>query len=222
MIKLCISSIFLLSSLDAIELKDYFNTSECDQLIDMKLYNICYSYKNKGAIAGWAKLYGDKVNDINLKVRPRYYPNQAIPVEYRTHYEDYAQDRLEWNYGHFAIGDADLDYSKESIIKAYSMANIIPLSAKLNQKIWAKAERYGRLVASKIGYVNSITIADYGESNRTVGNNIHIPNGLYRIYYNNDKDFEKCFFFENKLIIDIKSNKLKNHVVDCSSINLLI
>lgn len=200
----------------AASVEEYIDKSKCDQIIDKQLYQICYSYKHKGALSGWTRLDGALINSGNIKKRPRFYNEKTIPMQYRTKYADYTGYGEQWNRGHFVVADADLDYNKKALSKAYTMANIVPMSAKVNQKTWVKAEKYGRMLASKFGYINSISIADYRGSNQTISNGIAIPNAFYRIYYNNEANFEKCFFYENRLDVDAESDKLKNHEVNCS------
>jgi len=213
--------IFLLAVyLNATQLNDYINTKQCDQVIDKQLYKICYSYKYKGALSGWVTLYGNKVNSVNIKNRPRFYNEKTIPMKYRTKYKDYTGYSKKWNRGHFIVADADFDYSKKALNKAYTMANIQPQAAKVNQKTWIKVEKYGRLLARKLGYINSISITDYRGANKKIGNGIVIPTGFWRIYYNNEAKFEKCFYYKNDLNVDYKKDKLKSHVVDCDSIKL--
>tara|TARA_R110002033_G_scaffold165821_1_gene203867 strand:+ start:113 stop:427 length:315 start_codon:yes stop_codon:yes gene_type:complete len=101
------------------------------------------------------------------------------------------------------------------------MANIIPQSANVNQKTWIKVERYGRRLAQKLGYINSISIAKYNNPNNKIGNDIVIPTTLYRIYYNNDAKFEKCFKYDNKLDVNYKSDRLKDHEIDCTKIIII-
>jgi len=202
----------------ATQLSDFINTKKCDQIIDKQLYKICYSYKYKGALSGWVTLYSNKVNSKNIKKRERFYSEKNIPLKYRTKYKDYTGYGKKWNRGHFIVADADFDYSKKALRKAYTMANIQPQSAKLNQKTWIKVEKYGRFLAKKLGYINSISIADYRNANKKIGNDIVIPTGFWRIYYNNNADFEKCFYYKNELNIDYKHDKLKNLLVDCRSI----
>ena len=97
---------------------------------------------------------------------------------------------------------------------------ILEQSAKVNQRTWTKVERYGRSIASKLGYVNSISIAKYENPNHKIGNNIVIPTKLYRIYYNNEAKFERCFQYDNVLDVNTKKDKLKNHVIDCKKIKI--
>lgn len=208
------------STIYATELSDYVDKSKCDQIIDKQLYQICYSYKYKGTLSGWVKLDGNLVGKGDIKKRPRFYNEKTIPIKYRTKYKDYTGYGKDWNRGHFIVADADFDYDKKALNKAYTMANIIPQSAKVNQKTWIKVERYGRSLASKLGYINSISIAKYENPNHKIANDIVIPTTLYRIYYNNDSNFEKCFEYENRLDVDYKNDKLKNHEINCNKIKI--
>ena len=148
---LLLISLSFLTTINATELKDFFDKSKCDQIIDKQLYKVCYSYKNKGALAGWVTLYKDKVNSKNIKKRPRFYNEKTIPMKYRTKYKNYTGFGKKWNRGHFIVADDDADYNKKALNKAYTMANIIPQSAKVNQRTWIKVEKYGRVLASKLG-----------------------------------------------------------------------
>ena len=122
--------------------------------------------------------------------------------------------------GHFIVADADFDYDEKALVKAYTMANIVPQSALVNQKTWVKVEKYGRVLAKQLGYINSISIAKYDEPNHKIANDIVIPTKLYRIYYNNEANFEKCFEYENVLNVDYKNDRLKNHEIACSKLKI--
>lgn len=143
--KLLLSLLPLSAILNATQLSDFVDTKKCDQVIDKQLYEICYSYKYKGALSGWVTLHGNKVNSGTGKL---------------------------WNRGHFIVADADFDYSKKALAKAYTMANIQPQSAKMNQKTWVKVEKYGRSLATKLGSINSISIANYKGATKTIKNGL--------------------------------------------------
>ena len=219
-LKTLFSTIILtISTLHATQISDFVDKSRCDQIIDKQLYTICYDYKHKGALAGWVRLYGDKVNAKNIKKRPRFYNEKKLDMKYRTKYKDYTGYGKKWNRGHFIVADADFDYSKKALTKAYTMANIQPQAAKLNQKTWIKVERYGRKLATKYGYIDSVSIADYRGTSKSIKNNIIIPSGFYRIYYNDQVRFKKCFYYKNILEVDVKHDKLNNHRIDCTAIH---
>lgn len=207
-------------SLNATSLSEFVDKSKCDQIIDKQLYQICFSYKYKGAVAGWVKLYGDLVKQDNEKERPRFYTEDSLPKEYRVKPSDYNGIGNTWNRGHIIVADRDFSYSYKSVLKTYTMANIVPQSAMVNQKTWIKVEKYGRVLAQKLGYINSITLIKYGSNPERIKGGGAIPTEFYRIYYNNDKNFEKCFKYTNDVDVDWRSDKLRNHEIRCSSIKL--
>ena len=216
--------IILLLSLNillfATNVSNFINKHQCDQIIDKKTYTVCYSYKYKGALGGWTILDSNKVNVLNIKKRPRFYENKTIPKQYRTKYSDYTGMGRTWNRGHLIIADADADYSKKSLHLVYDMSQIQPQASKVNQKTWLKVERYGRILATKLGYVHSVTIANYRGATKKLRNNIVIPVGFYRIYFNNEANFKKCFYYKNDPFVDWIHDKLKEHLIDCNKISL--
>jgi len=204
----------------ATNVSDFISKYQCEQIIDKEIYTVCYSYKYKGALGGWTTLDGNKVNAVNIKKRPRFYENKDIPKRYRTKYSDYTGMGKTWNRGHFIIADADADYSKRTLDLVYDMSQIQPQAAKVNQKTWLKVEKYGRMLATKLGYVHSVTVANYRGATKKLKNNIIIPVGFYRIYFNDEANFKKCFYYKNDPFVDWKNDKLKEHLVDCSKIHL--
>jgi len=73
------------------EIHDFINKRNCDQVLDKGYYQICYDYSMKGAKFVGYTLDGNKVNAGNIKERPRFYPDKAIPSQYRTTAKDYPQ-----------------------------------------------------------------------------------------------------------------------------------
>lgn len=217
--KIVFAILFTSASLFALEVEDFIDKSKCDQIINKKTYSICYSYKYKGAVGGWTTINGEMAVKEGIKERMDFYDEVSLPEKYRTSHKDYNGYGKEWNRGHIIVSDAEADYSVESLWETYSMANIVPQSALVNQKTWTKAERYGRMVASKIGDLQSVTIVSYKNSSMSF-NGITVPSDFYRIYYNNDKNFQRCFHYENTLDVDVKNDDLRNHEIDCNSLKI--
>lgn len=218
--RIIIAFILLASILQATELSDFINTHKCDQIIDKQLYTVCYSYKYKGALGGWTVLDGSKVNAVNIKKRPRFYENNTIPKRYRTKYSDYTGTGRIWNRGHFIVADADEDYSQKSLNLSYDMCQILPQASKVNQKTWLKLERYGRYLATRLGHVNSVSIANYRGATKKIKNNITIPSGFYRIYYNDKANFKRCFYYRNNPFVNWRSDKIEEHIINCDNVHL--
>ena len=215
MIKLLII-ISIALSLQATKISDYINTTNCDQIIDKQVFTICYDYKMKGAKYVAYSLAGDKVNAVNIKKRHSFYTEKNLKKRYRTHTKDYT--RSGYDRGHLA-NDASFDYNKKVVRKTYSMANIIPQAPSVNRKTWIKSERLERKIAVSLGNVNVINGVIYSNNPKRIGKNkLAIPSGFWKMIYNDNKNYKKCFYYKNDLNVKPKGDKLKYHLVDCSSL----
>lgn len=208
------------SSLFATDVTDFINKKNCDQIIDKQVYTICYDYKLKGAKYVAYQLDGNKVNAVNIKKRPSFYTEKNIKKKYRSHTRDYTHSG--YDRGHLA-NDASFDWSEDSLNATYSLANIIPQARKVNRYTWTKVERYARYVAVKLGYVNVINVVEYSDNPQRIGKHkIAVPKGFYKVIYNKDEDFERCFYYKNDNNINTKEDKLKQHLVDCKVVSDLL
>lgn len=209
--KILLSSTVIIG-LNATDISDFINLNTCDQIIDKQVFKICYSYKYKGALAVWYELDGNLVNKNNIKNRPDFYSEKNIPIQYRAKSQDYINSGFDR--GHLAP-DANFDYDLKTQVKTYSMANIVPQYPTLNRKAWIKAEKYERLIASKLKTITVINLIDYSKSTQQIGNNkLSVPNTFYKIIFNDEKNFKKCFKYEN-IEINPETDELKNHQITC-------
>lgn len=132
-----------LSVLSSNSINQYINQKSCVQIINKKLYHICYSYKYKGAIAGWVELDGELVAKNKIRKRARFYSKQQIPLPYRSHYKDYTGVADQWNREHFIVADADFDYDHKALKQAYSrqiLSHNLPHSIKKLGLKWKNTE----------------------------------------------------------------------------------
>ncbi len=212
MIKKILLSSSVIVALNATDISDFIDLKTCDQIIDKQVFKICYSYKYKGALAVWYEINGKFVNKNNIKNRPDFYSEKNIPIEYRTKSQDYINSGFDR--GHLAP-DANFDYDPKTQAKTYSMVNIVPQSPTLNRKAWIKAERYERLIASKLKKTTVINLIDYSKSTQQIGKSkLSVPSTFYKIIFNDEKNFKKCFKYENTEI-DPGTDKLRNHQITC-------
>ena len=194
----------------------YLNKNYCDNLIIKPTFKICYDYDFMGAKTISYTLDGDKVNDVNIKKRPSFHTEKSLAREYRVSPKSYS--KTGYDRGHMA-NDASFDWSMESLKSTYSMANIVPQQPKVNRYHWKKVERYARLVARKLGKVNVLNIIKYAPNpKRLKKQNIAIPQGFYKVLWNKEKNFERCFYYENDISSYPKKDKLKKHLIECSLI----
>ena len=214
---LTLLSIHLLGS--DLFLKQFFNNKQCDQILrNSGYFQTCYSYANKGAKYVAYTIDGTKVNLKNIKKRPRFYEDLHIPKKYRSKYSDYTHNSFKADRGHLAP-DAAFDWSQKSLHAVYVMSNIIPQHYSLNRGIhaWMGLEKYGRVLAAKMGKINVLNGVVYSKSPQRIGRDkISIPVAFWKMYYNKDKNFQRCFYFKNKP--EIKGTKIKDYEVDCKKL----
>lgn len=96
--------------LNAVELSQYINKNNCNQIIDKSVFLICYDYYNKGAKYVFYNLKGKEVNKNNIKKREDFYSENLIPIKYRTKSSDYINSG--YDRGHLA-SDASFDYDEK-------------------------------------------------------------------------------------------------------------
>jgi len=202
---------------NATSISEFINSRSCDKVLDKKFYKICYSYKAKGALYVGYELKGSLVNSVNIKKRPRFYPDTGIPAKYRTLPNDYTRNEFKADRGHLAP-DASFDYSASALHSVYSMANIIPQYRSINRHTWIKAEKYERLIATKLGSVTVINGVDYGKQpyTRLRKSGIAYPVAYWKMLFNDAKGFKRCLYYKNSKSVRTKGDKLKSHVIDCS------
>lgn len=210
------SIIFFTVTLFAFNSQEYMNNNYCDKLITNPYFKVCYDYKLMGAKTIIYTLYGDKVNEINIKKRPSFHTEKSLDRAYRVSPKSYS--KTGYDRGHMA-NDASFDWSMKSLSSTYTMANIVPQNPRVNRYQWTKVERYSRMVARKLGSVNIVNIIQYSHNpKRLKKQNIAIPKGFYKILYNKEKNFEKCFYYKNTSSKHDKKDKLKKHLIECSLI----
>ncbi|WP_373072075.1 DNA/RNA non-specific endonuclease [Sulfurimonas sp.] len=199
-------------------IKKFFNKKQCDQIIDKTYYEICYNYKAKGANYVYYVLDGSKVNKGNIKERPRFYDELKLPRNYRTKHSDYTRNQYKMDRGHLA-NDASFDWSEKSLKSTYSMANVIPQYKNINRYTWIKAEKLERLVATKLGKVSVLNSVIYSNSPKTIGRNkVAVPKAFWKMIFNKEKNYERCFYYENIIGLKTRGDKLKDHEVECNSL----
>jgi endonuclease G len=199
--------------LQATDLSYFINKQNCDQIIDKQVFTICYDYKMKGPKYVAYSLDGNKVNAVNIKKRNSFYTEKNLPKKYRSHTKDYTHSG--YDRGHLA-NDASFDYDKKVVRKTYTMANIIPQAPIVNRKTWIKAEKLERKIAYKLGSVNVLNGVIYSSNPKRIGKNqIAVPDAFWKMIYNDEKGYKKCFLYENDLNALAKGDKLRNHQIDC-------
>ena len=209
--------IILTLNLFATYLTNYINKKNCDQIIDKQVFTICYDFKMKAAKYVAYTLDGNKVNVTNIKKRPSFYTEKNLKKKYRATNKDYKGSG--YDKGHLASHDS-FNNKKKTLAKTYTLANIVPMSPKVNRYTWFKAEKLERKVAAGLKEVSVINGVIYSSNPKRIGKNrVAVPDAFWKMLYNDSKNYKKCFYYENDLSAKAKGDKLKSHLVDCSTLH---
>lgn len=188
---------------------------KCSQILHNKYMDICFDYKYKSAVAVEYSLTKENLYKKKLsRDKSKFYPDKRLPEKYRM--SPYSYKKSGFDRGHLAP-NAAFNYDEKAQRATFSMANMTPQYPKVNRSAWSKAERYSRVVAVKLGNVKVPDIVTFDSNPKTLKSGQAIPSGYYKIITNKDKDFQKCYYYKN---IEKPDLKLKDHVVDCSTIEL--
>lgn len=197
--------------------KPFINEKICDKVINNRLITTCYSLEHKSVIKVAYVIDGSLVHKKNIKKRGTWKYNSNLKKSERSKNSDYVGTGFDK--GHLAP-DSAFDFNSDILEDTYDLnINAVPMYAKTNRKTWIKSESYSKKIANKLGKLEVIDLIIFDSNPKKMGKSkISIPKGFYKLMVNTEyeKDFTKCFYYENLKKPDLKNDKLKNHEVDCS------
>ena len=197
--------------------EQFINDNNCNQIIDNEFIVMCYDYQKKAVKAVSYTLLGDLMNELNILKRPSFYVEKKLKSKDRISSTDYTKSG--YDKGHMAP-DAAFDWSEESLDAVYTLANIIPQAPQVNRLSWAKLERYVRTKAEELGELSIVNVVKYGQRSSRMGKNrMAISKGYYKILYNEDENYEECFYYSNKLGVSADNDVLDEHSVSCAVVS---
>jgi len=153
--------------------------SNCDQILKREAFEVCYKYGTKSP--EWVSYTITKASVSKvLKRKNRFYEDKEIEEKYRAKLSDYKKSG--YDRGHM-MPNATADYSKQSQKESFLLSNITPQHPALNRRGWAYLEKNVRSLATKYNKVHVVTGALYDDKKEYIGNNIEIPDFLYKIIF---------------------------------------
>jgi len=182
----------------------------CDKVIDKNPtidLKICYDYKHNGASMVQYTLQGDLVNKRNISKRPRFYREKKLSEDHQIRPSDYVKTTgsetpsYSYDLGHLAP-DAAFDHTKRSLLKVYTMANVVPQEASFNRGVWADLEMQERAVAVDEKKATVTILCLYGKnhlvkkSGMSMKRYVGIPDSFIKII--DSQRGRECYFMMNK------------------------
>jgi len=181
----------------------YYKVLPYDQYL-RSMIRIGYNNDFKGPSFVWYRLSKGNINRKNIKKRKLFIPDYRLDKKIRVSSKDY--EKSGYDKGHLA-SDASFDYSEKALDDIYVYSNAIPQKHRMNAYVWGGMERYARYIAMSLKYVYVVNMVKYGD--KTMGNEVGIPDIMYKIIMNNKNKFLKIF----KVKQDDTTISLKHYVI---------
>tara|TARA_B110000977_G_C10996665_1_gene462157 strand:- start:111 stop:650 length:540 start_codon:yes stop_codon:yes gene_type:complete len=175
--------------------------------------DICYDYKYKSALAVSYSITKENLYKKKLsRDKVKFHADNRLLSKDRV--SPYSYKKTGFDRGHLAP-NGSFNYDKDAQYSTFTMANMTPQYPKLNRYAWSKAERYSRVIATKLGNVNVLDIVYFYKTPKTLKSGQAIPIAFAKVISNKNDDFQKCFYYKNIKNPDVK---LKAHNINCSEV----
>lgn len=213
--KIFFSFIFaFVTSLYAIDERDYVGNVGCKYVLQDDYLTICYDKIYKGPSAVFYMLEENMVDGKNYNLNPDIYIDPKIEKKYIPSYEEFKKSGFEMT---VVSPDINTDLAFKDIAKGLLYANIIPQYPP-SKSIWRKISDHEKEVVRQMGRLNVLNIVVYEFNPEFAGkNSIFIPSGFVKVLFDKSKNFEECYYYENKRDTEVKESYM-DYKIDCESV----
>lgn len=188
-----------------------------DKFICHPGYAVAYSYKTKTSIYTTHFLGGS----FGIFERSgTFKPDPEIPVEFSASNEDYLDslcNGIRCDKGHL-VSFEDLSSCGLCIVASFYFSNAVPQDKNNNRGIWKSLETRVRRYASTKNPVYVISGTIFNKNHKVIGDNVGVPDSLFKIVIDATKQESIAFIIENK---PIPSGDLNGKVVPIQKIEEL-
>ena len=186
---LCLSSEQARSSISFA--KDLSPKSDCDQKVEHRYYQVCYSDPHRLALwtSHWLTEEGTqgKTSRTN-NYRPDH--NLVDPVHHKAYY------RSGYDRGHL-VPAADMKLNYTSMSETFFMSNMSPQKPSFNRGVWKSLENHMRSLVEQNGMAYIVTAPLLSEELAKLPSGISIPNHFYKIAYFPEKELMLAYLISN-------------------------
>ena len=191
------------------DLNGLIKNIHCDEVLEKKAFDICYSCSKKEPNAV-AYILTKKMETAYRYGREDLYfhPDYSLPRKCRSYPNDYTHSG--YDRGHNAP-NAAFAYSRSVQKQTFLMSNISPQAKWLNRKYWAKVERLARYLAVKYGKVEVVT-GNCGSKGH-LKNNVNIPAYWFKIIYIPHLKMPPLIFLAPNINKNMKSARIREYEV---------
>ena len=175
---------------------------EFDQVIEHESFITAYNYETKNP--DWSAYHLTKENvNITRKRVNSFREDKSVPSKYRASLNDYRKSG--YDRGHLAP-NAALDQTPETQAETFLLSNMVPQKPGNNRYGWKDLEGLVRDLVNDKGEAYVITGVTYDAYPTFIGDNVEVPDSLYKIIYTPlDNDY---------IIFDVPNEKFSIHEIE--------
>jgi endonuclease G len=176
-------------------------------------YAVNYNYTTKVSYFAVESIRADQLVK-NAARKDDFREDPQVPPQYRATLKDYQGSG--YDRGHMAPA-ADLTYSPVAMSESFFLTNMMPQVPGNNRGIWKYLEEYTRFWAQKHNHVYAITGTLYDASKPipTIGNNVMVPQYVYKIVIDPNRAKAIAFMFPN---MKLDPKDMEKYIVSISEI----
>jgi len=184
---------------------------ESNQYLCRTDYAVDYSYTTKTPLYVVEHITSDHIKLI-VDRQNNFHEDVEIVEQYRSTLKDYAS--ADYDRGHLAPA-GDFTYDKNVMSESFLLSNMMPQNKNNNRVIWNHLEQNVRKLVNKNKELYVITGTIYYPNYKIIGNNVGVPDEIYKIVIDTNKNKMIAFKFPNKAI---DAKLVANYIVSVKSI----
>lgn len=194
----------------------FISNKQCSQILNKFYYLNCYDYNLKSSKFVYYKIEKDKLK-TNIEEKLQFYPDIDLTKKQSSEVSDYVKNKYHMNQINIVPHEV-FSHNIKALKSTYLNSNSIPLfnMLKNDKNSWLGLINYEKQLVNDLDEVNVLVGIEYSKNPRVIGKNkISIPDGFWKIIFNDKKNFKRCFYIENK---EQENQKIDKYEIDCKKI----
>ena len=160
-------------------------------------FDVCYSCRHKTPLSVTYVIRREDVTGKRKRPAFSFRPDYRLPAKCRSYPKDYAGTG--YDRGHLAPAGIFGGWKERK--ETFLMSNVAPQKPSVNRGVWAKIERYARIMAVHYGKVEVTTGVCFDGEGSYIRHGVEIPDRWYKIIRIPGREGPVVFVVPNRKVI---------------------
>ena len=170
-------------------------------------FDVCYSCRHKTPLSVTYEIRREDLTGKRKRPAFSFRPDYRLPAKFRSYPRDYAGTG--YDRGHLAPAGIFGGWKERK--ETFLMSNVAPQKPSVNRGVWAKIERYARIMAIRYGKVEVTTGVCFDGQRNFIRHGVEIPDRWYKIIRIPGRKEPVVFVVPNR---KIEKGKMRNFILD--------